>query len=557
MARGVSFTLDRAMIESGRRPAWELLIYDVRSTSDDIGDVVVARFDGSRTLDPDTGPRDFTSDCITIALKETAADYVSAGISASSIEFSISDPHDQFDPFSVLADPTGDGRWLREHNVVVLRVGDARVSSSDWVTVFTGEIIGQAGRRFNRSTGAKADLSCKAVGREAKFLKFNRTSQSYGLGTTFLSMANDIAQNEMGLAGKEINFSGFGTGSSTGHSATYFVDEPPIVMLARIMFVDGVMPKFQSDGRLGIVDAVITGNSARAYTAYDAGIIRSIDRPFSDVDLPNCVEVVGLDADKTRIDQPLQTLAKVSVTTGYFASGEEIEVFWRDDKTLIADGMVFKVIKGINGGLSILGGDEEVVYIDASEGPGTVGAVITIDTGFAGWIIVFLAVVYVVLAAIPDAVLAFGGGFTVSIGRIIQALALGAALYLMTKIGRGDYEFLGEPLEFVFKELRARACVDGASVFELNVVEIENHLVNTQTDANNIARDILLRLRAAANPRSVSMLHDVVLEADDIFELADEGQRRFMVLSSSVSYTKGQAPLAKLGAIEVTEGVVP
>lgn len=541
-----------------RRPAWQLELYDVRSTTDDIGDVTVNNVSGSFPFQPLTGPRDFTPDAVSVRVEEARGDYVNGGIVPTTVTVELVDPGGLLDPLRLLGlDPASAeyaaeaGRYLRKGNVVVLRVGDTRVDVSEWVHVFTGAIIGQAGRARGRSDGARSVVSFQAASREFNFSRLQRTSNPFSIGTTFLQAATTIAEEEMGLDLAEIALSGWGS-QVIAHEPTQFVEETPLAMLAKLMFADGFLPRFNGRGQLTQISSTITAGSDRIYQ--DLSTIRRIDRPFSTVEQPSCVTVVGLDADLLKVTQPEQRLATTDITTGYFVNGEEITVFWADDQTVVAENPQARVLKSVNGGLSVLGGGEQFEFLPSpGPGGGTVGVRITVDTGFAPWLAVFLLITYVALAAVPDEVAVVA---TVPVGRIAQAAALSTALLVMTKIGRGQYEFIGTPIEYVYPEIRKRACVAGQSQFQREDVVIENHLLNTEADCTNAARETLFLLQAEENPRDVEMLHDLRLEPDDIFQVPT-GQR---YLINTVSYTltrnADNAIRASVGAFEVTSGVL-
>lgn len=560
MARALSTELDAIMVDATKRkPSWKVEIYDVRSTADTINTVVRNIVNsGTPVLQALTGPRDFTPDAVSVQVDERRGDYVHGGVTATTVTVNLIDEHGLFDPFlliglnpasSAYADAVG--RYLRAGNVVTLQIGDSRVDQAIWPRIFTGEIVGQAGRARSRSDGARSTMTVRALSREARFSQFERTSNDFTIGQTFLQTAATIAQDEMGLDADEVDLSGWGS-FQIAHTSVQFVEETPISMLAKLMFADGFLPKFDGRGVLTQISSTITGAADRIYE--DLDVLRQIDRPFSDIEQPNCVTVVGLDGDMTKVSQPLQLLATTNITTGYFANDEEIDVFWSDDKTTVAEDEQARVIRSVNGGISLLGGEEVFTFIPSpGPGGGFIGVKITINTGFAPWLATFFLVTYVILAAIPDEVLSV---FTIPVGRIVQALALGAAAWILTKIGRGQYEFLGSPIEWVYKELRGRACVNGASAFERNTIEIENHLLNTQAMVDNAARDTLLLLQAEENPRTANTLHDLKLEPDDIFEIP--GDRLFLI--NSVTYTlirnSARYPRATLGAFEITPGVV-
>jgi len=544
--RSMSYNLDQLQLRSElRRPAFQILIYDVASTADTIGTIV-----RELGLNFTTGPRDFTADIVQVEIEERAGDFVDAGIGGMTIVATVTDPHNIFDPLNFLASPSGDGRWLRRGNVVRIREGDLGVPAQEWITTFTGEIVGQAG--VERHRGPAASITFKAVSREVGFLKYKNTSQLFANGASYLSLATTIAQNDMQLDASEIVFTGFGA-TLTALTSTQFVDEEPLVSVARVMFTDGFMPRFTGEGKLGQTEGQVTREPDRFYD--DDTIIRSIIRPFSEIDPVNQVTIVGLDSTTSEVKQPRQVLAEVSVTTGFFTQDERIDVYWSKDRSVVALNPHLKVLLSVNAGLNPLGGGESMVTIPAESGYGTIGATIEIGTGFAAGLVVFLGITYVGLSALPDFGEGVGAVVVEKVGSLVAAIALAAALMLMTKIGRGKYEVTGEPVEFIFKELRAIAKVAGTLSQDVNEVVIENHLVSSQSMADNLAREVLFRQQARGNPRSVEMLHDLRLEPDDIFQVASG--RKFLIDSirrALVRTPSEAAGMVQLSVFEVTPG---
>lgn len=562
MARFLSQGLDSIMTTAERRsPAWQLQIYDVRSTINTINDIVLFQngFTPINSIVALTGPRDFTGDTISIQVNEKRGDYVNGGIAASGLTINLVDEFGLFDPTLIvgLTNPSAEyeatvGRYLRKRNVVVLREGDSRIDSSLWPITFTGELIGQAGRARSRSDGPQSAMTLKAVSREAGFLKFTRTSRRFASGTTRLAAARTIAEEELGLDLSEYDTTLTGWGADAITQPFQFVEEPPMQMLAKLMFPDGVLPRFTGGGLLSQITSTITASADRTYG--DLDVLRKIDRPFSEAEQPDCVTVIGLEDTMSQVVQPQQRVATSDITTGFFARDEEFEIFWSDDKSQIVLNPEARILRSVNGGISILGGGESFEFITApGPGGGSIGVRVTINTGFAPWLVVFFLTTYIVLAAFPDLVAVVE---TIPVGRIAQATALSAALLIMTKIGRGQYEFIGEPMEYVFKEIRCKACVEGVGEFAENQIEIENHLVNTKTIARNAAKNALLLLQAQENPRDIEMMHDLRLEPDDIFEIP--GNRRYLIdeITRTLSRNAESAARASVKAFEVTSGVI-
>lgn len=541
MPRALPSLLDLAQIARKRKPAYRIYIYNVRGSTDVLRDVVV-----SNPLQAATGPREFTAEVRSVRITEVASDYVD-GMGSTIVDIEITDKHGAFDPQGSGTDP----QWIRQGNVVRIVEGDVRVDEAQWVPTFTGEIVGQAGVLRSRAVGnsGESKISFRAYDRSARYIKYKRTSENFSQGTSYISMATNVAQNDMGLDSAEISFSSWGT-QVTGHTSTQFVFEEPLVSIAKAMFVSGVLPYFDGEGKLTQVDGTVTKAPSRVYND-DAQFV-SIERPRTEDNSINRVCVVGLSADMTEVVQPLQVVGTGRITTGYFTQDESFPIYFSDDHSFVAKNIELSVLRSVNGGINFLGGGEEWEEIQLPSGE-AIGVQISIETGFAPYVVIFLTFVYIILAIIPDEVLYF---FTIPVGRFIQAFALAAILFLMSKIGRGEYEVLGEPYEYVFEEIRGCAQVALTPFNERSEHTIENHLVQNQSDLNNSARRVLLREQAKGNQRTVTMFHDLLLIPDDVFETADG--RSYMI--QSIQRTLAREPesaIATLACFEVTPGVVP
>ncbi len=561
MARTLPFPLDQIQISiTARQPKWKIEIFDVKSSDDTIGDVVrQVTASSPPTLAVLTGPRDFTGDMVQATITEIASDFVE-GVSATTVQLQIADPNGLFDPFNTIGNPTGDGRWLRRGNVVRIKEGDARIDEDDWPITFTGRLVGQAGTLTSRDPGSTPQIiHCEAVGRESDFLKKRINSASFPIGTTYLTIATDIATNDMGLDGDEIEFAGFG--SDTMFQPIQIGDETPMVSLARIMFVDGFVPKFDGRGVLTQALGLITGIPVRTYV--DDSFAASVDRPFSKLDPPNSVTIRGLNQDMAKILQPVQVLATLSLTIGYFTQDETIEIPWSEDKTQLAQNFYVDTLRSVNGGLSFLGADEK--FTEISSGPtteGSVGVRCDFTTGFAPWLIVFFLVEYVILSWVPDEVVTVGFvggvGVTVNVGSAAAAISLAIAMLIMMKIGRGNYAFMGEPFEFVHEEISALAELEGLLSEDIVELEIENHLISSQPKLDGLARDVLFEQQAKGNPRIFRMLNDLRLETNDEFRGLSGRDFKIKQLARTLIRTQdGGVAISTVNAFETTTGFTP
>lgn len=556
MARGLSAALDAAMLGERRQPDFRIEIFDIRSTRSDptptrINDVVLFNLGLGLPLPAIVGPRDFTNDVIRIEVTEQAGDYVNQGIAATSITFQISDPDADLDPVTNPA--PGNGRWLRQGNVVVVREGDLAAPVGEYELTFTGAIQGQPGQDFNRTT-LTAELSAKASSREVDFIRFLSTSQNFTQLIPFADMITELAETDMGLDADEINLPTFGA-RLNAFLSTQFVDESPLTSIAKIMFPDGFMPRFEGDGRLGATSGAIGKGPVRVYADFELPV--TIKRPILEFNGTNAVEILGLDPNLTKIPQARQELASAGITTGFFSRGADIPVSWSEDLTQQAEAVEFIVLSSI-GESPIAFGSEQFTEVLQSDG-GSVRGDVTVDGALSAGIAILALLTgsLIYSLAIPDVVVTAPGDVK-PIGRTATTLVMQAISFILGQQGRGEYRFFGIPYEYVFKEIRAVCEVSGIRSEDRQQITIENHLINSQLDADDTAERILVRERAKQNLRSIEMIHDLRLEPDDIFAVgAGVAERRYMIKTIQRTLERSGRHIASLNCFEVTVGVRP
>ena len=555
MARTLDPDLDDLQLAQRRRPGYRIEIFDIRSTSTEvtptrINDVVLFNL-GLGLIPPIVGPREFEDDVIAIEVTEVAGDYVDQGIAATSITFQVSDPIEDLDP---VANPApGNGRWLRQGNVVVVREGDEEIDVADWPITFTGAIQGQPGQERGRVSGQSV-LSAKAASREVDHLRRLSTSRAFTQGTLFEDMATEIATVDMGLGVDELNLASFGN-RLTVHLSTQFVQESPLTTIAKIMFPDGFMPRFEGDGRLGLTTGIITKGATRIYVESELPI--ELSRPILEFNGTNEVEVIGLDAELSKVLQERQLIASADITTGYFSRDSKIPIAWSEDKTQQAQELQFRVLSSIGDSPISFGGESftETVLIDG----GSVEGEIDVDGGIgAGLGLVFLIIGTWILSlgifdTVPNA-----PGPALPTGRFFTVIAGKAIMFVLAQTGRGNYEIQGRPYEYVFRELRSVVRISGIRSEDREQVSIENHLINSQADCDEAAERVMRRERAKQNLRSLSTLHDLRLEPDDVFQIGTGlGMRRYMIRSITRTLVRGGDATAQMECFEVTPGVRP
>ena len=557
MARGLTSTLDQIMtVGELRRPSFTVEIFDIRSTSQAptptrINDVVLFNLGSIAILPAIVGPRDFSDDVLSVGVTEVAGDYASQGIAATSITVQVSDPGAFLDP--VESPAPDDGRWLRQGNVIVIREGDLSAPVGSWPITFTGAIQGQPGQDFNRTTG-NAVLSAKASSREVDFLRRLNTSRNFNQGETFQDIAEEIAEVDMGLDLDEVNLGTFST-RFTQFKSTQFVEESALTTIAKIMFVDGFMPRFGGDGRLTQTSGQISKGPARVYAGSELPI--TVLRPILEFNGTNEVEILGLDPNLTKVKQERQELASAGITTGFFSHEAQIPVRWSEDKTQQAENVLFEVLSSI-GDSPFAFGSEDFVETLQTDG-GSVEGEISVDGAiFGGIALVGLVVVaWLISLAILD-IAPTTGGPVIPTGRTVTVLAGQAIMFILGQEGRGEYRMLGEPYEYVFKEIRSVARISGIRSEDRQSISIENHLINSEADCDDVAERTLRRERSKQNLRSIRMVYDVKLEPDDVFAIGSGlDERRYMIQSISRVLSRSGDGTATLNCFEVTAGVRP
>jgi len=447
-----------------------------------------------------------------------------------------------------------DARYFRKGNVLRVYEGDEQVDPDLWPNTLTMIIRGQPSWIRSRALGpaGKSQRQFKATSREADFLGYERTSREFTDGETYRAIGDTLAQSEMGLAPAEIEFSGWGETRVLRHTTMTLSGESPIVLLARVMFADGFIPRFTGEGKLGQHLSILGGNIDRFYSDQRTRI--SVEWPLSDVIAADSVCIKGLDFNQSKITQPRQVVAQVNLTTGFFADNERIEALFSDDRTQLADNPKLVVKTSVNGGFKALGGGERATGIVAPNdlAEGYVGMLITVDTGFAPWLAVILLIIHVVFAAIPDGAALF---VTISIGRIIQAFALVLGLWIMNSLGRGVYDIHADPFEYVFQEIKQIARTDEALEFSESRIEVVNHLIDDDATAIVLAREVLFMQQATLHPRTIAMFHDLALEPADSFSSTDDDRIYLIRQMSRTLKRDAKTVNATIQALEITSGI--
>lgn len=541
MARTLSITMDAANLANATR-AWKFYVYDIITASQAIGDVVVGNANDAR--------QDFSDNVESITVTETGSNSLDGTLGGSSLQFTFLDPENVYDPVEGTTP-----RWLKAGNVIQLVEGFVGVSESDWITTFTGTIVGRAARTNSLRTDGSI-LTVSAEDRVASFVKYADTSSSFAQNTDYNSVLDTILTEKMGLSVLEYDIGVTGATATTGQISTQFVDEPMLVSVNRILFKFGFVPRFAGDGTLGVVQMTVDKGADRVYV--DDDLFVDISRPANPLSAINRVTVIGLAADMTRIDQAAGRVADAGITQGFFSGNASIRVPFSDDESIFVDNPKLRIIKSIRGGIVPFGAEEtlEVTAVDTQDGAtGATSGVIKVDGAFYAPLVTSLFAGRLAASFIPDAWGGVGGGPTTPIGRLIEGVISVNIALIQAQIGTGQYEIEGEPYEYVFEELRGVAEISGIATVDRREALIENHLLDDQAEVNAVALRELRLVRKRSNEMSVSMKHDLVLEADDKFTRSNG--RSYIITSISRTVKRGGEALARIACFETTFGASP
>lgn len=434
----------------------------------------------------------------------------------------------------------------------------------DWPITFTGTISGRAGAD-ERDREGNATLQVTAVDRMASYLKITTTSAAYDQGTSYQEMMRALLEDDAGMGPDEFDLLTVGQSHLTSQSTTQLVDESPVLSVAKIAFVDGFVPRFRGDGVLTLAPTTVTNGADIIYD--DENLFTGFARPFNPVDGPNEVEVLGLDANQSRIDQPRQVVATATLTLGFFGGDASIRVKFSDDETQQALNTSLNAVSSVTGALIPFGAEEWNPIVD--DDGGVRGGRIEVAGAFYAPLVTTLYASRIATSYLPDNVVVAGigasTGSTISVGRIVEGAAAIAIALIQATIGRGDYEILGDPYEYVFKEIRRTARVKDVPLEERRTVQVENHLLDNDNydedtmtgidEVQNVANRELIGVRKRQNTYVTVMRHDLRLEPYDKFRLPDG--REFIIISIQRTLSRNEMQTATLQLFETTAGVFP
>jgi hypothetical protein len=536
--RYMSSALAGVFASRNRLPAYKIYVWDPSTVT--MSEIAQA----PKALDDSVpAPLDLTPFCQDISWSHTQ------------LQFTLIDPDSLFHP------DTGTYRlYLRDATIIRLVEGDEAVSENDWIITFTGQIHGQIGWKTNRTAPTRV-AHITAYGR-AETQAFKRrliTTQEYTVGTDIGVMLSDVCSKFMGLSSREMRIPTI-LGRQFQHKVNQLSQVAPWNGISSIMEVVTYIPFFDGEGKLSYINQNLQRAPDKIYSA-SVKIVES-EIPELNQDSINEVKVTFLDSTLEKVPGPEQKLGDAQVTTGFFSMHERLECWWSDDHKQRAMDTYMKVIKSVNSGLLPVG-TETYTEIDEFHGEINVAISVWVPILATVMLMAYLAAAYkpdateskstgtsaptvatgtcvggaceVLVPALP--VLSAedpGTGWTIPIGRIIQATSMVAISLIMMSMGSAQYEVYGTPFDYVYLKKQSIAILDGLEYWEENVNEIKNDFIGSHDQADIVAITNLIWEQVNANPRKIIMEDDPSLEVGDIIALPDGRQLVVTALSKKI-----------------------
>lgn len=525
--------LEQIWLSEDREPAFRVCIWNPRFAT--VQDVVLDRWQGHRYDISDFVER------ITIDQNQVFENNDDAVSSRAQIDI-VSEEHPGL--------TVGNGncpvteRLFRDGTPIRIYEGDRRVARGDWPPIFTGTIRGYPGASV-ALRGNKRIIRIQAFGRAQAFQKQIIVGINWDYGTDLGTMAVDVAMVEMGLQREEIRFGEFG--HETRQKANALARIGKIQGLFEIMHHVGRKPYFDGRGFLVAHDTRFDKPPIAIYP--DGRLIRSVQRVQSLQSTVNSVEVIGLDSTLSQVVQSSQALAEANVSVGYFDSSHREDIYYSKDRRRRAQDTFITVAHGGSSGFL----DSEAEWQEVDEFHGR----LTIDTGFAPWVLGLISLVWGVLSVMEyglDLLIAESGGsvgFFVALLRfeiqVAKAAAMFSAQYIMTRIGRWRIFIHGKPFEFVHQELRAIAALSGIPVADVVERSDSLHWLYEIGQVQARAKALLSRELVKSHTYEIVMMSNGILEVDDIIVLHSEqhglpGFNWFYINSINRAHSRGPAP---------------
>jgi hypothetical protein len=500
-----------------KKPTYKILAYD--PAVDNISAVV--RGTATQT------PFDATEYCLNVSWNTTK------------ISFTLVDSDGIFHP------DTGANRNYFSNNATIRLIeGYEGIDESEWVASFTGQIHGQVGWRNSRRTKS-LESKITVYSRESSQALSRRliTTNEYTIGTDIGVAVYDLCVNFIGLDPTEVRIP-TALGYQFMHLTNQLSQVSPWQGINSLLETVGMVPFFDGDGKLTVFNKSLNRAPNRTFELTD---IYDYEIPENVQDGINKIIVTFLSASLSKITGDTQVLGTANITTGFFTGSERLECWWSEDRRQRAENTWMHTLKGINDNLIPFIGTES--YSESSEFGGVISISISVWVPILATVMV---IIYVVMSFIPDFWAGMFFGVTIPWGRVIQSIALLTILILMMSLGSAQYEIVGTPFDYAYKELKSIAIEDGLAYWEENEKEIRNDFIGNYEQADYIAFVELCWEKTMEYSRRLLVVDDLALERGDIVVVPDG--RKFVIMEMSKTLVRGEVPVLTIDCYKVMAG---
>jgi len=414
-------------------------------------------------------------------------------------------------------------------------------TTEDYVSLFIGVCVGQPGYRRNRASNEET-ITVSCVDRSFFYNKRKCNSPDFPEGSDLGEVAVAIAENAsygMDLEREEIRFGLFR--HVVEHTKITIYDIPYMEGLTFLGFIVNRMPDWDNAGFLVMLDMSLDKTPVRKYQ--DESLFLDVSWPQTRIDVNNCVEIIGLASQITKVVSPLQPLTEINGTIGYFEDQYKKRIYYTQDR----QGRAQNVAIGDYQINRQLGGFGQKPRLQNTT---EFSAIVIIDTPYQSYIFLVWLAVYISLIIAAAAVKSSIIG---AAAEVTAAIWLAAGLYVMQQMGTFNVTIEGEPYKLVYKEIKGQACWSNLNEYEIRTKTIENHMVDSQTLADSLAWRELKKEAVKGAPRSLSLPFDPFLGKTDIIELPDG--TRYMIKSISKTLKRGESIDMSVDALNVRCGL--
>jgi hypothetical protein len=369
---------------------------------------------------------------------------------------------------------------------------------------------------YNFKSGEHS-LAVKAYSRDntPAWKDVKRVTDIYPTGTPVAKIANDVAV-ATGLTAAEIALPAVGV--YTVHSNMQLANMSTDEMLSGLFISSGYQPLVTT---LGILKCISRDLARPSDVVLDEDRIVEI-KGSKQKSPTTSVRIKWLDPHLQKVTQQDQPLANATITAGFFQLTQTQDVYWSNDRTQRAEATYLVVKQSANSGLLNFC-SENYAQINPFQGR------IEVDTSvFAPALATAGLAGLIATGYLGDITVGVVGGYTITVGRIVEVASEAAILLTMMSIGTGVYEVRGNPYDFVHARNTTEADAFGVPDWLLKNEDIENDFVMNESQAQAFAaRELIYRARAAAT-YGVTIVDDPRIEPGDIIELFD-GSRLYVV----------------------------